>query len=110
MKKLILLALLSFGMAQLYSADSCTAAKSSISAYGIGDIQDTDNVDIYTMDGKIYIKMNGEYEVTVFNLLGQMLYENENCSGETIVSVNKGIYIVYVRWEGGSTSKRVVVK
>ena len=58
------------------------------------------------------IKAEGMRQISVFNLLGQMVYNEKMDSSEFIINtshLNAGIYMVRISTENGTTLRRVVV-
>ena len=84
-----------------------------------GDVPNSvEEVSVYTIDDttlRIVGVPNGkEFKVTLYNILGKQLYQQElkssNVNDLTLSSVQTGIYIVHVTSESGSISKKIVLK
>ena len=71
---------------------------------------ETDETIIFTSGSKLHIETLKVCEVTIYNSIGQQVYQ-QNIDGSTSIDTNlHGIYFVKVDSESGSQTKKVVIK
>jgi hypothetical protein len=84
---------------------------------GIAEAAKMDHIKIYSYDKNINVSLAGnvapEGLVTITNLLGQTITEAAISSSETVIPMQEakaGIYLVTVKQENGSYTKRVSIR
>ena len=109
-----------------YSAIDCTSAPASLKDdpnkfalpvyYSPTDVEETENslLNLYPNPAKqsLSIEAEGMTHVTVYNLLGQMVYDadcNSNMMNISVFNWNEGIYMVKVKTAKGMTSQRISI-
>lgn len=76
------------------------------------DQEPVSNAVVYTTEKQIVVLSSGIADVNVYNVMGQLLYSQENVSGQQTLdrNFNSGVYLVSVRVEGKLNTIKVVVK
>ena len=84
---------------------------------GISEAAKNDQVSIYSYNSEISVKLDpnvaAEGMITITNMLGQVVMNVDITNAETVIpmeSAKKGIYLVTVKQDNGSYTKRVSIK
>ncbi len=82
---------------------------------GVDDLQQNQNIEVYSIENAIYVSSleNLDAEILVYNINGQLLYQ-DRMNSETLKKINlntsTGVYLVHIVSEESVTTQKVYVK